>query len=198
MRTAAHTGPAGKGLAVWFTGLSGAGKTTICRALAAELRTQGFLVQVLDADEVRRSISRDLGFSKADRDENVFRIASLAHALVNRKFIVLVAAISPYREARMQARKRIGSFLEVHVNASLASCIARDPKGLYARALSGELHHFTGIDDPYEPPLNPDVRCDTEIETCAQSAARVLDAILRLQPDPGSLPATAAAPQPMQ
>lgn len=198
MRTPADIQPPHKGLAVWFTGLSCSGKTTICRLLAAELRARGFLVQVLDAEEVRRTISRDLGFSKADRDENVSRIGSLACALVTRNFIVLVAAISPYREARMQARQRIGSFLEVYVNASLSSCIERDPKGMYARALAGGLPHFTGIDDPYEPPLNPDVRCDTETETCAQSMARVLDAILRLQSDLGSLPAANASPQAMQ
>ena len=147
-----------RGLAVWFTGLSGAGKTTLCRALEPELRASGCRVDVLDGDEIRtHPSSSDLGYSKSDRDENVHRIGCAAQRLVEQGAIVLVAAISPYREARSRVREQIGNFLEVYVNASLATCIQRDPKLLYARALKGELEHFTGIGSPYEPPLN--ARC---------------------------------------
>jgi adenylylsulfate kinase len=176
-----RTTTANLGLAVWFTGLSGAGKTTLCRALEPQLRDLGDPVQVLDADEIRKHLSADLSFSKADRDENVRRIGEVAELLVERNYIVLVAAISPYREARARVRSRIGSFLEVYVNASLAACIERDPKKLYARALRGELRYFTGIEDPYEPPLEPDVECLTEIETCEESTAKVLAAIRHVQ-----------------
>jgi adenylylsulfate kinase len=170
-----------RGLAVWFTGLSGSGKTTLCRILAPQLRERGTPVRVLDADEIRYHLSADLGFSKADRDENIRRIGEVAHHLVQQNLLVLIAAISPYREARERVRNKIGSFLEVYVNASLAACIERDPKGLYARALRGELNYFTGIEDPYEPPLEPDVECNTEAETCAESMAKVLAAIRHVQ-----------------
>lgn len=169
------------GLVVWFTGLSGAGKSTLCRGLEMELRTLCYPVEVLDADALRQGLSRDLGFSRADRDENVRRIGGLACFLALQNIIVLVAAISPYREARREARERIGAFLEVYVNAPLESCIARDPKGLYARALRGELRQFTGIDDPYEPPLNPEVECRTDRESCEESVNKVLAAILGAQ-----------------
>lgn len=168
---------ANRGLAVWFTGLSASGKTTLCRALEPELRALGYEVQVLDADDLRQGLCRDLGFTKADRDENVARIGSIANALVQQNCIVLVAAISPYQDARAEVRARIGSFLEVHVDAPLALCICRDPKGLYARALRAELPNFTGIDDPYEPPVAPDVHCETGREALNESKAKVLAAI---------------------
>ena len=138
-------------------------------------------MQVLDADDVRKRLGKDLGFSKADRDENVARIGYVAQLLVEQNVIVLVAAISPYREARWRVRRQIGSFLEVYVNASLATCIQRDPKRLYARALMGELRYFTGIEDPYEPPLEPDVECNTETESCFESMSKVLATIRHLQ-----------------
>ena len=169
----------GKGLAVWFTGLSGAGKSTICRMLAPKLRARGYRVRVLDADSLRKTLCRDLGFSKTDRDENIARISRLAKVLVDRGFIVLVAAISPYQQARVAARGHIGSLLEVYVNAPLSACIQRDPKDLYARALCGELRNFIGIDDPYEPPVKADVHCKTEEETARDSAAKVLAAVER-------------------
>jgi adenylylsulfate kinase len=165
------------GLVVWFTGLSGAGKTTLCQALEPALRTIGYQVEVLDADRIRQHVNRDLGFSKADRDENVYRIGRMAQSLVLQDMIVLVAAISPYREARLRVRRHIGSFLEVYVNASLETCIQRDPKRLYARALAGEIKHFTGIDDPYEPPFAAEVECNTEAETLTESMSKVLEAI---------------------
>lgn len=168
-----------RGLAVWFTGLSGAGKTTLCHALEPRLRALGYSVHVLDGEDIRQHLSRDLGFSKEDRDENVFRIGCIARALIRQNTIVLVAAISPYREARLRVREHIGSFLEVYVKASLETCAQRDPKGHYARALAGELRHFTGIDDPYEPSLEPDVECNTDREAADESARKVLAAVVR-------------------
>jgi len=172
-----------RGLAVWFTGLSGAGKTTLCHALEPELRALGYSVHVLDGEDIRRHLSRDLGYSKADRDKNVLRLGSLARTLVRQGAIVLVAAISPYHEARSRVREHIGAFLEVYVNAPVEACIQRDPKRLYARALAGEIRNFTGIDDPYEPPLAPEVECNTEVESCEESMRKVLAAIRNaLQP----------------
>jgi adenylylsulfate kinase len=169
--------PQHQGLAVWFTGLSGAGKSTLCRALEMELRACGYRVQVLDGDEIRRQLCRDLGFSKADRDENIARIGYVARLLVEQNVIVLVAAISPYREARARVREQIGEFFEVYVNASLETCMRRDPKRLYARAVKGEVKSVTGIDDPYEVPQEPELECVTDHESPEQSAARVFQAI---------------------
>jgi adenylylsulfate kinase len=166
-----------RGVAVWFTGLSGAGKTTLCRALETELRATGYSVHVLDSEDIRRHLSRDLGFTKADRDKHVLRLGGLARTLVRQGVIVLVAAISPYREARSRVREHIGSFLEVYVNAPVATCIQRDPKRLYARALAGEIRNVTGIDDPYEPPLAPDVECKTGDESCEECMRKVHAAI---------------------
>jgi len=181
MSASAHPLHTRQGFAVWLTGLSGSGKTTICRMLAPELRARGFAVQVLDGDHMRKTLCCDLGFSKADRDENILRIGWLARLLVDRGYIVLVAAISPYQETRLAVRRRIGRYIEVYVDASLSTCIQRDPKRLYARALAGKLPGFTGIEAPYEPPMFPDVRCDTESETCSESVAKVFNAILQLQ-----------------
>ncbi|HEY3627205.1 MAG TPA: adenylyl-sulfate kinase [Terracidiphilus sp.] len=168
-----------EGLAVWFTGLSGAGKTTICRSVRAELSMLGFRVEVLDADIVRKQFWPDLGFSKADRDENIRRIGSLAHLLTRNGIIALVAAISPYRAARNEVRDKICRFLEVHVDAPLHVCEERDPKGLYRRARAGDLHGFTGIDDPYEPPLAPEVRCATDRDSVNTCRGQVVSAILK-------------------
>ncbi len=165
------------GLTVWFTGLSGAGKSTLSAAVAARLRADGCRVETLDGDEVRAYLSRGLGFSRADRDENIRRIGFVAGLLTKHGVIVLVSAISPYRAARDEVRERVGRFLEVFVNAPLAICEERDVKGLYRRARAGEIRAFTGVSDPYEAPLAPNVECCTEFETVEQSAAKVLAAI---------------------
>lgn len=169
----------GKGLTVWFTGLSGAGKTTICRSVQTELLSHGLKVEVLDGDAIRTYLSSDLGFSEEDRKENIKRIAYVAQLLTRNGVIVLVAAISPYRSSRDEARSTIGNFLEVYVNAPLQVCEARDPKGLYRRARAGQLQRFTGIDQPYEVPLSPDVECHTDIESAMESSERVIASVLR-------------------
>jgi adenylyl-sulfate kinase len=175
----ASVDPSGyQGLTVWFTGLSGAGKTTICQSVHAELWARGFRTEMLDADVVRKQFCPDLGFSKADRDENVRRIGLLAQMLTRNGIIALVAAISPYRAARDQVRSNICRFLEVHVDAPLLVCEERDPKGLYRRARSGELQGFTGIDDPYEAPLAPEIRCATDRDTVTACTEQVVSAVL--------------------
>jgi len=161
-------------MAVWLTGLSSAGKTTIAQAVYDRLCAQGFRVELLDGDEVRRNLCHDLGFTKHDRDENIRRIAFVTELLTRNGVIVLVSAISPYREARDEARRHIKRFIEVYVNAPLEVCEERDKKGLYRRARAGELHGMTGIDDPYEPPLHPEVECRTDKEPLAESVNRVL------------------------
>jgi adenylylsulfate kinase len=166
------------GLTVWFTGLSGAGKTTICKCVHAELMTLGYRVEMLDADILRKQLCPDLGFSKADRDENIRRIGFVAQLLTRNGIIALVAAISPYRAARLEVRNNIHRFVEVHVDAPLHVCEERDPKGLYRRARSGDLHGFTGIDDPYEAPLAPDIRCATDQDTVNTCRDRVVSAVL--------------------
>lgn len=163
-----------KGFTVWLTGLSGAGKSTIADAVAAELRGRGFKVEVLDGDVVRTNLSKGLGFSKEDRDTNIRRIAFVAHLLSRNNVVAITAAISPYRAIRDEARAMIGDFVEVFADAPLSVCEARDTKGLYAKARAGELKGFTGVDDPYEPPLSPEVVCQTEHETLEQSVAKVM------------------------
>jgi bifunctional enzyme CysN/CysC len=167
------------GLTVWLTGLSGSGKTTICQAVHTELLARSLRTEVLDGDVVRRHLCRDLGFSKRDRDENIRRIGYVAQLLSRNGVIVLVSAIAPYRELRDEVRASIGNFLEVYVNAPLEVCENRDPKGLYKRARAGEFRGFTGIDDPYEPPLNPEVECRTSVESVKESVDKVVEAILK-------------------
>lgn len=150
-----------RGVVVWLTGLSGAGKSTITDALAPRLRAAGKRVEVLDGDVVRTHLSKGLGFSREDRDLNVARIAFVAHLLARNGVYVIVAAVSPYRAAREAARALIGDFVEVHVAPPLEECVARDTKGLYAKALAGEIPQFTGVSDPYEPPVSPDLALDT-------------------------------------
>jgi adenylylsulfate kinase len=165
------------GLTVWFTGLSGSGKTTLCNAVSDALTREGFRIEILDGDEIRKRLSKDLGYSKEDRDENIRRIGFVAELLARNGRIVLVAAISPYRAIRDEARAKIGRFVEVHVHAPLEVCEQRDPKGLYKRARRGELIGFTGIDDPYEAPLAPEVRCETDRESVEDCAAKVIAAM---------------------
>ncbi len=166
-----------KGVAIWLTGLSSAGKTTIARALYDEVRARRLRVELLDGDEIRHNLCKDLGFSKEDRDENIRRIAYVAGLLTRNGVIVLVSAISPYREARQKAREKIGNFVEIYVNAPLDVCESRDVKGLYKRARAGELHRMTGIDDPYEPPINPAIECRTDRESLAESVRKVMEGI---------------------
>ncbi len=165
------------GATVWFTGLSASGKTTISQAVADVLRQRGYQVETLDGDIVRQNLTKGLGFSKEDRDENIRRIGFVAHLLSRNGVIVIVAAISPYREIRDEVRARVGRFIEVFVNAPLEVCEQRDPKGLYRKARAGEIQGFTGIGDPYEPPLAPEVECRTDRETVEESIAKVLRAL---------------------
>jgi adenylylsulfate kinase len=162
------------GVTVWFTGLSGAGKTTISCAVGNRLKSYGQKLEILDGDVVRLNLCKGLGFSKEDRDENIRRVGFVAGLLTRNQVTVLVSAISPYREIRQEVRERIGNFVEVYVNAPLQVCEQRDVKGLYKKARAGEIKNFTGIDDPYEPPFNPDVECRTDLETVEESVSKVL------------------------
>ena len=171
------------GAVVWLTGLSGAGKTTIATALETALRGLGEgapRVELLDGDIVRTHLSRGLGFSREDRDANVARIAFVAHLLARNGVIVLVAAVSPYRAARDAARALIGDFVEVHVAPPLEACIARDPKGLYRKALAGEIPLFTGVSDPYEPPTAAELTLDTTKIDLASAVRAVLAKLVSL------------------
>jgi adenylylsulfate kinase len=163
-----------KGVTLWFTGLSGAGKTTISHVVADKLKSQGRNVEILDGDIVRLNLTKGLGFSKEDRDENIRRIGFVAQLLTRNGVIVVVSAISPYRAIREEVREKVGDFIEVFVNAPLEVCEGRDVKGLYAKARAGEIKQFTGIDDPYEVPLNPEVECRTDLEDLDESVAKVI------------------------
>ena len=165
------------GMTVWLTGLSGAGKSTIAERLATEMHERGVAVEVLDGDEVRRNLSAGLGFSKEDRDTNIRRIGYVAELLTRHGVVVLVAAISPYREVRSEMRDRIGRFLEIYVECPIDVLAKRDVKGLYRKALAGEIDHFTGVSDPYEAPEDPDVWIDSSVETIDESVAKVLAAL---------------------
>ncbi|MBW4662880.1 MAG: adenylyl-sulfate kinase [Chroococcus sp. CMT-3BRIN-NPC107] len=168
------------GMTLWFTGLSGAGKTTISQAVEKELRLKGCKVEILDGDIVRQNLTKGLGFSREDRDENIRRIGFVANLLTRNQVIVLVSAISPYQEIRNEVRQRIGNFIEVYVNAPLEVCEQRDVKGLYKKARAGVIKNFTGIDDPYEPPINPEVECRTDKESLEQSVAKVIAQLAHL------------------
>ena len=164
-----------QGFTVWFTGLSGAGKTTISDAIEPVLRARGITkLEKLDGDVVRTHLSKGLGFSKEDRDTNIRRIGWVAEVLTRNGVCVLASAISPYRDVRDEVRRNVGDFVEVYVKCSIPELTRRDVKGLYQKALRGEIQNFTGISDPYEEPLHPDVVVDTEVETVAESVARVI------------------------
>ncbi len=171
-----------KGQVIWLTGLSGAGKTTVARALRSELTALGHRVETLDGDEVRENLSRGLTFSKEDRETNVRRIGFVARLLARNGVIVLASAISPYRQSRDDVRRSIESdgaqFIEVFVRCPLQVLIERDVKGLYKKALAGEIENFTGISDPYEAPLAPDVVIDSSAESVEESAALILERLI--------------------
>ncbi|MBI2896110.1 MAG: adenylyl-sulfate kinase [Deltaproteobacteria bacterium] len=162
------------GFTLWFTGLSGAGKSTLTQMIAPELRARGLKVEVLDGDEVRTNLSKGLGFSKEDRDTNIRRIGWVAHLLTRNGVAVITAAISPYRAIRDENRKLIGRFVEVYAKCSLDALVARDVKGLYRKALAGEIKEFTGVSDPYEEPLSPEVLVESDRETPRESADKIL------------------------
>jgi adenylyl-sulfate kinase len=179
-----------KGFTLWFTGLSGAGKTTISTIVEDQLRERGSRVEVLDGDVVRENLSKGLGFSKEDRDTNIRRIAFVADLLSRNGVPVITAAISPYRELRDEARDLMRDrFIEVFVKASVEVCAERDVKGLYEKAFKGEIKEFTGVSDPYEPPLNPELTLDTEHQTPEESAAQILSLLEERQLIPAAQPA---------
>jgi len=169
-----------KGFTVWFTGLPSSGKTTLARMLEKELKERGFSVEVLDGDEVRERLSKGLGFSKEDRDENIWRIAYVARLITNSGGVAITCAISPYRDLREKARMEIGRFIEVYVRCPVEECIRRDVKGLYKKALSGEIKNFTGISDPYEEPLNPETIVGTHRETPEESLNKIISGLTNL------------------
>ena len=164
-----------EGFTLWFTGLSGAGKSTISTLVEQELRRRGHRVELLDGDVVRTNLSKGLGFSKEDRDENVRRIGFVCQLLSRNGVAAIAAFISPYREIRDELRAKIGRFVEVYVECPLDTLIERDVKGLYKRALAGEIANFTGVSDPYEPPVNPEVVVRTSDETPEQSVATIME-----------------------
>ena len=164
-----------QGFTVWFTGLSGAGKSTVSRIIEARLRQRDFKVEVLDGDVIRTHLSKGLGFSKEDRDTNIRRIGWVCEVLSRNGVVALAAAISPYRAVRDEIRGRIPNFVEVYLEAPLDVLAERDVKGLYKKAMAGEIKNFTGVDDPYEPPLSPEVTCYSDgRETPEQSAAKLI------------------------
>lgn len=169
-----------RGFVLWLTGLSGAGKSTIARRVEAELRALGQSVEVLDGDEVRTNLSKGLGFSKEDRDTNIRRIGYVARLLSRNGAAVIVAAISPYREVRDEVRSTTPGFVEVYVRCSIDELSRRDVKGLYKKALAGELPNFTGVSDPYEAPLDPEVIVDSETESVDDSVVEVMQTLVRL------------------
>ncbi len=167
----------GGGFTLWFTGLSGSGKTTIAHLVGPELDRRGLIVEYLDGDSVRMHLSRGLGFSKEDRDTNIERVGWVASRLTRQGAAVITAAISPYEEARQKARGMVeeyGPFVEVFVQASIEECARRDVKGLYRKAFAGEIKGFTGVDDPYEEPANPELVIDTEAHDPDEAAVLIV------------------------
>ena len=162
-----------EGFTLWFTGLPGAGKTTVSQLVWRRLRQRGARAELLDGEVIRTNLSQGLGFSKEDRDTHIRRIGFVCELLSRNGVIAIAAAISPYREIRDEIRGAVGRFVEVYVECPLQVLMARDAKGHYRRALAGEIPHFTGISDPYEPPLNPELVLHTDRETPEESAARV-------------------------
>ncbi len=169
-----------KGFTIWFTGLSGAGKSTLANLLEKELRSRSMKVEVLDGDVVRTHLSKGLGFSKEDRDTNIRRIGWVCEVLSRNGVVAIAAAISPYRDIRNEVRANISNFVEVYVQASIPVLAERDVKGLYKKALAGEIKNFTGVSDPYEAPENPEVVCNSDSETVSESLTNILNTLQRL------------------
>ena len=163
-----------KGYTVWFTGLSGSGKSALANLLAQEIKKRGREVDVIDGDIIRRSLSKDLGFSKEDRDENIKRVGHVCSYLTATGRVAIAACISPYAEIRDRNREMIGDFVEVFCNCPVEECAKRDPKGLYKKAFAGEIKGFTGVDDPYEAPVNPEVMVQTDTQNIADSLGIIL------------------------
>jgi adenylyl-sulfate kinase len=169
-----------QGFTLWFTGLSGAGKSTLAERLAPELRKRGHRVEILDGDEVRTNLSKGLGFSKEDRDINIRRIGYVAHLLARNGVVVITAAISPYRDVRDEVRRLHGKFFEVFVRCTIDKLVERDVKGLYKKALAGEIKSFTGVSDPYEEPHTPELVVDSSVETVDESLAKLIGRLEQL------------------
>ncbi|MBN1882420.1 MAG: adenylyl-sulfate kinase [Deltaproteobacteria bacterium] len=168
----------GNGVTLWFTGLSGSGKSTVSLMVATALRNAGYKVEILDGDVVRTNLSKGLGFSKEDRDINIKRIGFVCKLLTRNDVIAISAAISPYREIRDFVREDIGDFVEIYCDSELDVLIERDTKGLYKKALAGEIENFTGISDPYEPPENPELVLKTDSESPGDSAQKVIEFLI--------------------
>ncbi|MCI4353713.1 MAG: adenylyl-sulfate kinase [Thermoplasmata archaeon] len=171
---------AGKGFCLWLTGLPCSGKTTISHELAPRLVDRGRRIELLDGDEVRRGLSSDLGFDRSSREQHAKRVTFVAKLLARNGVIPIVALISPYASSRAQARQEVSQFVEVYIRTPVEVCEQRDVKGLYKRARAGEIHEFTGVDDPYEVPLRPEITVDTTRMTPAESADYVLGELERL------------------
>jgi len=169
-----------KACTIWFTGLPCSGKSTIANRVAEILKNKGYRVEQLDGDVTRKYLSKGLGFTKEDRDENIRRVGFVAKLLTRNGVFVTAAFVSPYREIRDEIRKEIGNFVEVYVKCPVEVCIERDVKGMYKKALKGEIKNFTGIDDPYEEPLNPEVIVETDKETVEESVGKVMRKLAEL------------------
>jgi adenylyl-sulfate kinase len=169
-----------KGFTLWFTGLSGSGKTALAKVLEPELRRRGLKVERLDGDIVRQSLTRDLGFSKEDRDKNIERVTFVAKLLTRNGVAVLCSFISPYIARRDKSRNEIGNFVECYVECPLETLIERDAKGLYKKALAGEIQNFTGVSDPYEAPPNPEIAVNSATQTIEESLQIILDRLVEL------------------
>ena len=163
-----------QGFTIWFTGLPCCGKTTIADQVAIVLKNKNYTVEQLDGDIIRQGVTRDLGFSKKDRDENIKRVTSIAKTLTQNNVIVLASFVSPYRTQRRNARKEIQKFIEVYARCPVEICIQRDVKGMYKKAIEGKITHFTGVDDPYEEPEHPELILDTDKESVEESVQKVL------------------------